>query len=136
MLHGAASFGTLADFPFEVKGMNALAAQQFALIERTAAEVGKVLRLRAVPTYFSNGQHARVKHILSMFRRRHIFCPEISLHAAHAFQFFGIEIFEGIERIDVFQRQISADGFGLRRGRVLVTVEVAEVARGKDYAVA
>ena len=36
----------------------------------------------------------------------------------------------------MFQRQISADGFGLRRGRVLVTVKIAELARGKDYAVA
>ena len=75
VLHGAASLRTLADFPFEVKGMNALAAQQLALIERTAAEVCKVLLFRAVPAYFSNGQHARVKHILSVFRRRHIFCP-------------------------------------------------------------
>ena len=129
MLHRVVALGTLADFAFQVEGVHALAAQQLALIERTAAEVGKVLLFRAVPSYFSNGQHARIEHILSVFRRRHIFCPEISLHAAHAFQFIGIEIFEGIERIDVFQRQISADGFGLRRGRVLVTVEIAEFAR-------
>lgn len=43
---------------------------------------------------------------------------------------------DGLERVDLFQRQVAADGQGLAGGGGLVIVEVGEVGRRHDDVVA
>jgi len=127
------------DFPFVTVGSEGGANVEDVfgvVVAQTVVKLGHADQARqeclevfrcVCPLYFGQCVHTRQYHVFDLAECRDIFCPEVRLHADHIFPVFFRYSGSRFERIDAFQRQITADGKRVvfRVGRlVIVEIEV------------
>ena len=135
MVDGLTRLGSAAYLLTQVEGV--VASRQHTVgfsILHTAAEVTPRLVFRLCPSYFGQGDGAGVEHVFQVLFGGNVFRPYVGLHAQHQGAVMGrVEgVGQGVVAINLFGRKVSAHGFGLHGGSILVGVEVAKFTWAHD----
>ena len=124
MRNGSLVFLAQSNLSVEVESVDAFFPQLVAYGGSTFAEIRKGSTLFGIPTNFCQCQSAGIEHVFGVLNGGDVFRPKVSLHTANRFARLCIQFFHRHKAIDLFERQVSTNRFGLEGRRILIIIKV------------
>ena len=136
VLHRLHLFLALANLLLQLEWIYAFSLQMFHLRQGTGLELRIVLGLGSIPSYLSQSQGTRIKHVLSILWSRNMLGPEVRLHTRNHITFCLRKIASRHVAIHLLGRNETAICHRLGARRILIHIEVAVSSRRHHHVIA
>ena len=136
VLHRLHLLLALTNLLLQIEWVHAFCLQMFHLRQGTGLELRIVLGLGSVPSYLSQSQGTRIKHILGILWSRNMLGPEICLNTRNHIALRLWKIASRHVAVHLLGRNETAICHRLGARRILIHIEVAVSSRRHHYIIA